>query len=136
MPHSVFRAARILVNPHCPTTYAGVSHTQVAFAFSGSGQDDALQGGVGKYVLEDREGALESFLCTWLVRNERRTIFAGACPTRLRSDDGFDSGEVGVAPAAGGYSNKLRLWGKEERWKWRSGWGGRTKNDEDEHAPA
>jgi hypothetical protein len=65
IPNSVFRPARILVNPRCPTTYAGVSHTQLALDLFGTG--DAPDGGagglVGKYVLEDWEGAPESFVC-------------------------------------------------------------------------
>ncbi|CAK5278734.1 unnamed protein product [Mycena citricolor] len=63
IPNSVFRAARILVNPRCPTTYAGVSHTQLALDLFGTGDDDAVQAGAGKYVLEDWEGAPESFVC-------------------------------------------------------------------------
>ncbi|KAJ7431961.1 hypothetical protein B0H11DRAFT_2128116, partial [Mycena galericulata] len=63
IPNSVFPPARILMNPRCPTTYAGVSHTQLALDLFGSGQDDALQTGVGKYVLEDWDGAPESFVC-------------------------------------------------------------------------
>jgi hypothetical protein len=65
IPNNVFRPARILVNPRCVTTYAGVSHTQLALdLFGGPDQD---QGGEvlsrGKYVLEDWEGAPSSFVC-------------------------------------------------------------------------
>jgi hypothetical protein len=74
MPNSVFRPARILVNPRCPTTYAGVSHTQLALDLFGTGEDDALQAGVGKYVLEDWEGAPESFVC----QEQRYVIFLPA----------------------------------------------------------
>lgn len=63
IPNSVFRPARILVNPRCPTTYAGVSHTQLALDLFGSGDDAGGGGGVKKYVLEDWEGAPESFVC-------------------------------------------------------------------------
>ena len=62
IPNSVFRPARILVNPRCPTTYAGVSHTQLAQDLFGEGDDDAVTG-TGKYVLDDWEGAPESFVC-------------------------------------------------------------------------
>lgn len=62
IPNSLFRPARILVNPRCPTTYAGVSHTQLALDLFGDG-DDAASVGVRKYVLEDWEGAPESFVC-------------------------------------------------------------------------
>jgi hypothetical protein len=63
IPNSVFRPARILVNPRCPTTYAGVSHTQLALDLFGSGDDAGGGGGVKKYVLDDWEGAPESFVC-------------------------------------------------------------------------
>ena len=62
IPNSVFRPARILVNPRCPTTYAGVSHTQLARDLFGEGDDDSLTS-TGKYVLDDWEGAPESFVC-------------------------------------------------------------------------
>jgi len=62
VPNSVFRPARILVNPRCPTTYAGVSHTQLARDLFGEGDDDAPSA-AGKYVLDDWEGAPESFVC-------------------------------------------------------------------------
>ena len=64
IPNSSFRPARILVNPRCVTTYAGVSHAQLALDLFGPveemGEKDAV---VGKYVLEDWEGAPESFVC-------------------------------------------------------------------------
>ncbi|PPQ74825.1 hypothetical protein CVT24_003652 [Panaeolus cyanescens] len=62
IPNSVFRPARILVNPRCPTTYAGVSHTQLARDLYGEG-DDAAMTDFSKYVLDDWEGAPESFVC-------------------------------------------------------------------------
>lgn len=74
IPNSVFRPARILVNPRCVTTYAGVSHTQLALDLFGPERDgDAAGagiGGVGKYVLEDWEGAPESFVC-----QDQRCVF-------------------------------------------------------------
>lgn len=62
IPNSVFMPARILVNPRCATTYAGVSHTQLAFDLFGDGEDPD-RGGVTKYVLDEWEGAPESFVC-------------------------------------------------------------------------
>ncbi|KAJ3509267.1 hypothetical protein NLJ89_g5316 [Agrocybe chaxingu] len=62
IPNSVFRPARILVNPRCPTTYAGVSHTQLARDLFGEGDDEPVTSS-GKYVLDDWEGAPESFVC-------------------------------------------------------------------------
>jgi hypothetical protein len=64
IPNSIFRPARILVNPRCVTTYAGVSHTQLALdLFGPEGDDEQPNGGRGKYVLEDWEGAPDSFVC-------------------------------------------------------------------------
>jgi hypothetical protein len=64
IPNSVFQPARILVNPRCVTTYAGVSHTQLALDLFGPERVDVgPEGGTGKYVLEDWEGAPESFVC-------------------------------------------------------------------------
>ncbi len=71
IPNSVFRPARILVNPRCPTTYAGVSHTQLARDLFGEGDDDPV-GLTGKYALDDWEGAPESFVC-----QEQRCVFFG-----------------------------------------------------------
>jgi hypothetical protein len=63
IPNSLFRPARILVNPRCVTTYAGVIHTQLALDLFGSEDDDHRLGGAGMYVLDDWEGAPESFVC-------------------------------------------------------------------------
>lgn len=62
--NSLYRPARILVNPRCPTTYAGVSHTKLARDLFGEGDSvdmEPAQG--GKYILDDWEGAPESFVC-------------------------------------------------------------------------
>ncbi|KAF7326416.1 Glycosyltransferase family 69 protein [Mycena venus] len=79
MPNSVFRPARILVNPRCVTTYAGVSHTQLALDLFGTGEGDALHAGVGKYVLDDWEGAPESFVC----QEQRFKKLAGSLPEHV-----------------------------------------------------
>jgi hypothetical protein len=64
IPNSAFRPARILVNPRCVTTYAGVAHAQLALDLFGPVKDmDEEDAVVGKYVLEDWEGAPESFVC-------------------------------------------------------------------------
>ncbi|KAF8648885.1 hypothetical protein AX16_006160 [Volvariella volvacea WC 439] len=63
IPNSVFQPARILVNPRCPTTYAGVSHTQLALDLFGNGEDISAEEGTRRYVLDDWEGAPESFVC-------------------------------------------------------------------------
>jgi hypothetical protein len=64
IPNSVFRPARILVNPRCVTTYAGVRHAQLARDLFGDGEDIEREGfSGGKYVLEDWEGAPDSFVC-------------------------------------------------------------------------
>lgn len=66
VPNSVFRPARILINPRCVTTYAGVSHTQLALDLFGpkKGEEESSpENGSGKYTLDDWEGAPESFVC-------------------------------------------------------------------------
>lgn len=63
IPNSVFRPVRILVNPRCATTYAGVSHTQLARDLFGDGEDAEDVGRGGKYILDDWDGAPESFVC-------------------------------------------------------------------------
>lgn len=64
IPNSAFRPARILINPRCVTTYAGVSHAQLALDLFGprdGSEDEPTQR--SKYVLEDWEGAPGSFVC-------------------------------------------------------------------------
>lgn len=63
IPNSVYRPARILINPRCVTTYAGVEHTKLALDLFGPDRDESSPVGAGKYVLEDWEGAPESFIC-------------------------------------------------------------------------
>lgn len=63
-PNSVFLPVRILVNPRCVTTYAGVSHTQLALDLFGppdrEDRDDQLK---KEDVLQDWEGAPDTFVC-------------------------------------------------------------------------
>lgn len=62
-PNSVFLPARIMVNPRCVTTYAGVSHTQLALDLFGPPdreEDDELH---GQDVLQEWEGAPDTFVC-------------------------------------------------------------------------
>jgi hypothetical protein len=58
-----YAVAKILVNPRCVTTYAGVSHTQLARDLFGSGEDKepTLEG--GRYILDEWRTAPESFVC-------------------------------------------------------------------------
>ena len=63
VPNSAYTPARILVNPRCVTTYAGVSHTRLALDLFGTGNDDGSQGNATKNILDDWEGAPESFVC-------------------------------------------------------------------------
>lgn len=79
IPNSAFRPARIVVNPRCVTTYAGVSHTQLARDLFGA-DDKVSAGGEGKYVLEDWEGAPESFVC----QEQRQTGGRKATKTQRR----------------------------------------------------
>ncbi|KAH9083473.1 cryptococcal mannosyltransferase 1-domain-containing protein [Lactarius deliciosus] len=79
-PNSLFRPARILVNPRCVTTYAGVSHTQLALDLFGTEGEDHGIGGAGKYVLDDWEGAPDSFVC----QEQRQTGGRKATKTQRR----------------------------------------------------
>ncbi|KAJ8521287.1 hypothetical protein ONZ45_g1983 [Pleurotus djamor] len=70
IPNGAYRPARILVNPRCVTTYAGVSHTRLALDLFGPQGDDVDGEGEGgekakrvDYILEDWEGAPDSFVC-------------------------------------------------------------------------
>lgn len=87
IPNSAFRPARILVNPRCVTTYAGVAHAQLALDLFGPvkemDEEDAV---VGKYVLEDWEGAPESFVC-----QEQRSVLGMSLDAQCQefTDDVF-----------------------------------------------
>ena len=74
VPNNVFRPARILVNPRCVTTYAGVSHTQLALDLFGPEKDEDGPEARAKYVLDDWDGAPESFVC-----QEQRYVFQCSC---------------------------------------------------------
>lgn len=63
IPNSAFRPARLLVNPRCVTTYAGVSHTKLAIDLFGENDDDDGLKTDGKYILDDWESAPDSFIC-------------------------------------------------------------------------
>ncbi|KZS95223.1 hypothetical protein SISNIDRAFT_452572 [Sistotremastrum niveocremeum HHB9708] len=78
IPNSAFSPARILVNPRCVTTYAGVSHTKLAQDLFGDRDDESAVG--GKYVLDDWEGAPDSFVC----QEQRHTGGRKATKTQRR----------------------------------------------------
>ncbi|KAL0948089.1 hypothetical protein HGRIS_010710 [Hohenbuehelia grisea] len=83
IPNGAYRPARILINPRCVTTFAGVSHTQLALDLFGPARDaDGISevGRQGKYVLEDWEGAPESFVC----QEQRQTGGRKAVKTQRR----------------------------------------------------
>jgi hypothetical protein len=61
-PNSVFEPARIMVNPRCVTTYAGVSHTQLALDLFGPPDRDEERR-VRQDVLMDWESAPDTFVC-------------------------------------------------------------------------
>ena len=63
IPNAVFLAARILVNPRCVTTYAGVSHTQLALDLFGPPDREEEQEVGRQDVLEEWEGAPDTFIC-------------------------------------------------------------------------
>ncbi|KAH8115339.1 cryptococcal mannosyltransferase 1-domain-containing protein [Phellopilus nigrolimitatus] len=60
IPNGMFR---ILVNLLCMTTCAGVSHAQLALDLFRTDKDEEGLGSCEKYVLDDWEGAPESFIC-------------------------------------------------------------------------
>ena len=73
IPNAVFLAARILVNPRCVTTYAGVSHTQLALDLFGP-PDREEERDVGRQdVLDEWEGAPDNFVC-----QEQRYVVAAS----------------------------------------------------------
>ncbi|KAG8835323.1 Cryptococcal mannosyltransferase 1 [Serendipita sp. 399] len=81
-PNSYYKPARILMNPRCVTTYAGVSHSKLALDLFGDGeQDDGMTG--GKYVLHRWESAPSTFACQEMrttggrkgVKSQRRQSF-------------------------------------------------------------
>ena len=85
VPNSAYRPARILVNPRCVTTYAGVSHKQLALDLFGPDKEEdeeelekarlAAERPEGNYVLEDWETAPDSFVC-----QEQRYVYRKPYP--------------------------------------------------------
>ena len=63
IPNAVFLAARVLVNPRCVTTYAGVSHTQLALDLFGPPDREEEQDVGRQDVLDEWEGAPDTFVC-------------------------------------------------------------------------
>ena len=63
-PNSVFLPARIMVNPRCVTTYAGVSHTQLALdLFGPPDREDRDDEQREEDILREWEGAPDTFVC-------------------------------------------------------------------------
>ena len=79
IPNGSFKPARILMNPRCVTTYAGVSHSQLALDLFSERDDDVMVQG-GKYVLDDWEGAPSSYTC----QEQRQTGGRTAVKTQRR----------------------------------------------------
>ncbi|GJJ14286.1 hypothetical protein Clacol_008550 [Clathrus columnatus] len=80
IPNSAFRPARLLVNPRCVTTYAGVSHMKLARDLFGENDDDDDPKTEGKYTLDDWESAPDSFVC----QEQRQTGGRRATKTQRR----------------------------------------------------
>ncbi|KAK7681993.1 hypothetical protein QCA50_014957 [Cerrena zonata] len=84
IPNGVFLPARIMVNPRCVTTYAGVSHTKLALDLFGSPDREDREEEKGSDVLEDWEGAPDTFVCQEqqttggrrAAKNQRRVSFS------------------------------------------------------------
>ncbi|KAI7967097.1 hypothetical protein MJO29_000374, partial [Puccinia striiformis f. sp. tritici] len=82
IPNSAFKPARILVNPRCITTYAGVSHTKLALDLFGSGDDvEPSRETGGKYHFSEEKfiGAPNAFVC-----QEMRTTGGRLSPKQQR----------------------------------------------------
>jgi hypothetical protein len=61
-----YRPARILVNPRCVTTYAGVSHTKLAADLFGDDRDvdgAGLEYDESQFLVEEWRAAPDSFVC-------------------------------------------------------------------------
>ncbi|KAI0665487.1 cryptococcal mannosyltransferase 1-domain-containing protein [Trametes maxima] len=80
IPNAVFLAARILVNPRCVTTYAGVSHTQLAIDLFGPPDRDEEREVGRQDVLDEWEGAPDTFVC----QEQRTTGGRRAAKTQRR----------------------------------------------------
>ncbi|KAG9122656.1 Cryptococcal mannosyltransferase 1 [Ceratobasidium sp. 392] len=86
IPNSAYQPARVLINPRCVTTYAGVSHTKLASDLFGL--DDDHDSGAprhdhdkqAKYVLDDWMGAPAAFVC----QEQRQTGGRKATKTQRR----------------------------------------------------
>lgn len=64
VPNSDFEAARILINPRCVTTYAGVSHTKLANdLFGPDSEDGGSEFEKNRYELEEWAAAPDSYVC-------------------------------------------------------------------------
>ncbi|KAG8852972.1 Cryptococcal mannosyltransferase 1 [Serendipita sp. 411] len=85
-PNTQYRPARILMNPRCVTTYAGVSHSKLALDLFGDGErdEDDFDGTKGgRYTLHQWESAPSSFACQEMrqtggrkaVKSQRRQTF-------------------------------------------------------------
>ncbi|KAH8928128.1 hypothetical protein BT69DRAFT_1346821 [Atractiella rhizophila] len=75
-----FQVAKILINPRCVTTYAGVSHTELARDLFGSGEDvEPSKEEGGRYVLDEWRHAPETFVC-----QEMRTTGGRIAPKQQR----------------------------------------------------
>ncbi|OSD00359.1 hypothetical protein PYCCODRAFT_1414433 [Trametes coccinea BRFM310] len=80
IPNAVFLAARILVNPRCVTTYAGVSHTQLALDLFGPPDREEEREVARQDVLDEWEGAPDNFVC----QEQRTTGGRRAAKTQRR----------------------------------------------------
>jgi hypothetical protein len=63
VPNSDFEPARIIINPRCVTTYAGVSHTKLAIDLFGSDDGGMEEYDRSNYLIEEWKAAPEYFIC-------------------------------------------------------------------------
>lgn len=63
VPNSDFDPARIIINPRCVTTYAGVSHSKLANDLFGTDDGGVEEYDNAKYLIEEWKAAPEYFIC-------------------------------------------------------------------------
>ncbi|KAF8332331.1 glycosyltransferase family 69 protein [Cantharellus anzutake] len=80
VPNSDFEPARVIINPRCVTTYAGVSHTKLAIDLFGSDDGGMEEYDRSNYLIEEWKAAPEYFIC-----QEQQTTGGRKAPKNQRS---------------------------------------------------
>jgi len=80
VPNSEFEPARIIINPRCVTTYAGVSHSKLANDLFGTDDGGVEEYDRANYLIEEWKAAPEYFIC-----QEQQTTGGRKAPKNQRS---------------------------------------------------